>query len=91
MSKALDKYFIQRLEKTERDLKYEQRRSECILEDLKKAQNQLNVLADLFDITKSTDGERSCYKLKGSCLISEDEKAFEVIKELQNPPELIPF
>ena len=81
MSKTTDKYIIQRLERTERNLEYTKRRMDDLIKDLKETQEKLSTLANMFEKTESDDGKYSWYKVKGNFLISSEKEAYKIIDD----------
>lgn len=91
MSKTTDKYIIERLERTERSLEYAKQRRDDLIEELKRTQEKLITLANMFEKTESEDGKYSWYKVKGNFLISSEKEAYKIIEEQLDDEETIPF
>ena len=91
MSKRIDRYFIHRLEHLESDLRYEKSQRENAVRLMNEAQEKLRVLAELFEQTKSENGQYKWYGLKNNCQVCENTEAYKVIDELVNPEYMLPF
>lgn len=91
MSKTTDRYIIERLERTERENKWLEQAKDNLLEELKKTQEKLNTLANMFEKTESDDGKYTWYKVKGNFLISSEKEAYKIIEEQLTPEEEMPF
>ena len=81
MSDTIDRYIIERLERTERNLEYAKQRSNDLIKELKETQEKLSKLANMFEKTESEDGKYTWYKVKGNFLISSEKEAYKIIDD----------
>lgn len=91
MSDTIDRYIIERLEKTERENRWLAQTKDNLIDELHKTQDKLNTLANMFEKTESDDGKYSWYKVKGNFLISSEKEAYKIIEEQLECVEDMPF
>ena len=90
MSKVIDKYVINKIERLESEYKYIETRIRSITEERDVYRTQLDELIDLFTTHTGSDGT-VYYKTKES-LIGERDEGYKLIKQLlEEREEIIPF